>query len=74
MQILGQSPLSSYKTTLKQQLNDEKWYSKLNHLPVFVLFSAWKNKYKKSYETGMYLSLIFLRWPCTVDRMLKFSC
>ena len=37
----GKSPLSSYKTTLKQQLNGEKqwkkWDGKLNHLSVFLV-------------------------------------
>ena len=49
MRIFGVIPLSSYKTALKQQLNGEKWYVDLGHLPAFgrcVLFSfpvGWKN-------------------------------
>ena len=36
MQILGVIPfLSSYKTTLKQQLNSEQWDKELRHLPGF---------------------------------------
>ena len=30
--FLGQSPLSSYKMTLKQQLNGDKWDAELGHI------------------------------------------
>ena len=43
MHIWGVIPLSSYKTTPKQQLNRERWDGELNHLFVFVLSSAWMN-------------------------------
>ena len=43
MQIFGVLPLSSYKTTLKHQLNDGKWDGELTRLPVSgwtMLFSC----------------------------------
>ena len=47
LDFLGKFPLSSYKTTLKQHLNGEKWDLELGHLSamgwamLFFVSSAW---------------------------------
>ena len=45
MQIFGGNPLDQATQQLNGQKVWKKWDGELNHLPVFVFSSAWKNPF-----------------------------